>query len=385
MSFRPRKRARTRVAALALGLALLASGCGEDDADRKLGSGGEEVRIAVADPDSYRVFQPSVAEALGFLEDEGISLRMVDAGEEAAALTAVSEGDADLALVGAPAAIRSLTDGGDLRIVYESAPGNPIAIQVPCGDCTTNASVRFKRFAELTGHTLGIAGGEPSEDFLALALTRSGVPPGAIETKAIDGPGEARKALADGKIDAYLAPDELLDPETESTQLVPASVPSGVLVSTGATLEDRPGPIGRVLRAWARATYAAILNSTLSEALPERTTDLDTLDEAVLNAEPPSAGTEVSGERDGYAFAVIRPVGSDVFGELEGERLTELAATMSDAGLIGAPPDLGPVLDDRLIATANDFDRLTTWCRSRAWEQRNVEGSEDLKPCRPPG
>ena len=48
---------------------------------------------------------------------------MIESGEDRAALAAVEKGDADLALVGAAAAIRSLAAGDKLRIVYESAPG----------------------------------------------------------------------------------------------------------------------------------------------------------------------------------------------------------------------------------------------------------------------
>ena len=230
---------------------------------------------------------------------------MIESGEDRAALAAVEKGDADLALVGAAAAIRSLAAGDKLRIVYESAPGGAVTIQVPCGICTTTDSVRFGRLAELKGHTLGIAGGEPSRQFLALSLARAGVAADTIETKTVDGPDEAHRALADREIDAYLAPDEQLDGRTESTFIVPVQVPSAVFISSGAALETRTRLVGRALRAWARATYAALLNPGVSAALPDRISGRSVAHKAFDDAHPPGAGAENYGEDDRYALAVI--------------------------------------------------------------------------------
>ena len=217
-----------------------------------------------------------------------------------------------------------------------TSPRLAVTIQVPCGICTTTDSVRFGRLAELKGHTLGIAGGEPSRQFLALSLARAGVAADTIETKTVDGPDEAHRALADREIDAYLAPDEQLDGRTESTFIVPVQVPSAVFISSGAALETRTRLVGRALRAWARATYAALLNPGVSAALPDRISGRSVAHKAFDDAHPPGAGAENYGEDDRYALARIEPRGSDVFGELERGRLRKLAATTDARPGVGA-------------------------------------------------
>jgi len=378
-----------QLTALALASTALAAGCGDgsDSMDRRLGATGDpEVRIAVADPDSYRVFQPYIAEQLGFLAEDRVSLRLIDAGNEEAALDTVKAGDADLALVGAPAVIRSLAAGEKLRMVYEAAPGGEVQIQVPCGDCTTRASVRFSHFSELEGHTLGIAPGQRSEEYLALAQARTGLAPDAIKTKTIDGPEEARKAFAVGAIDAYLSPEELLDGATESTSLTPVSVPSGLFVSTDAALEGRRGLLARALRSWSRTSYAAMLNVSVTNALPDRLEGRDAVDDAIADASAPGSGepaygeTGYTGRPEGYAYSRIEPVGSDLFGRFERVQLRVLAATMHEAGMIARVPRMSRAVDDRLIAPANRFDRARTYCRTRRWQKRNV-GTKNMKRC----
>lgn len=336
------------------------------------GGGGEreqgEVRVAVADPSSYRLFPYHVGRGLGLFEAEGVEVELVDAGDEAGALERVADGEAELAIVGADTLVPALARGEELDPVYGIAAGSDQSFEASCGVCTTSASVRLKRVEDLAGKTVAVAG-EDAELQLELLLRSAGLDLTDIELHSVADGAEAAQSIEAGESDAYIGPDEA-STEIESTSLGPGDlVPSATFVARPGTMDDLGGEGTGFLRGWSRATAVGLLNDPVTDALvPDSVSGGSALGEATLDAEPAGTGGSVSGTRGGKAYAFLTPRGADIYGSFD------LAAWSRFARLTGADGlDLESLLEPHRSGAVNDWDRTELYCLSRRWEFENLD------------
>lgn len=282
--------------------ALLAAGCGGDDEDdgsgagadpaattvETQGDGGEtaarepvELTVAIPFPSAIAFYPLYVAQERGYLEEEGITLRIEPVDGSGATLQLLQAGQADVALPSPGPFLQAGQRGAELVSVYTLYQSNVFSVQ-------TLDDSEIDSLDDLRGETVGVGsldGGETP--FVRAALADAGLEEGDYELLAVGDGGTAALALRGGDVAAYSAafPDvaimrlrglELRDILSEEFR----NFFDSLVVVDRTMVEEQPEVVEGLGRALAKATVWGMENQEetveiAGEAFPEEIEDGD--------------------------------------------------------------------------------------------------------------
>lgn len=342
--------------------------CGSDDeesSDTDSGSSGGVETISMVQPipgDGSVFFYPFlVGEELGFYEDEGVEVEYQSAGSDLPLPAFVANGDADIALAGSDETLAAVSQGGDLRNVYDDYRAAADVISVLDDSDIQDVS-------GLEGATVGVAG-QDDRVVTETALDIAGVDPSSVQIVTIgEGGPTTAQAITGGRVDAYAA--GISDKAITETlgditlrDILPEEIrdrPAASMVVAPETIESRRDALVGFLRAWAMATYAAEVNPEVVAAISRERVPQEWENEDIAQSI--------------LDFSIVaQDPGEELYGS---QRLDAWETTQDQLIAVGEytePVDIETLLDDALLEEVNDFDRAAVEKAVEDWAAQNLE------------
>jgi NitT/TauT family transport system substrate-binding protein len=210
-----------------------------------------------------------MAQAGGFFAANGLNVELVNMGGGSRGAQELQVGRLDAMRVGLSSVVQANRAGGDLRLI--ASMSNVIRFTFFSG-----AGVRTAD--DLKGGIVGVSSfGSESDSTVTLALERLGLTRADITLKEYGGATRRLAALVSGEIKATAINEPVASLAREEgvnvmVDLVAQKIPwlfSGLVVRRG-DLRDRPGVIGRFLRAAIEGNYLALTNETRAKEVLAR-------------------------------------------------------------------------------------------------------------------
>lgn len=350
-----KRRGLTAAAVVAVS-ALALSGCAATDGPDS--EGLTEVIFAQPTPQSVIFWPTYVADELGYFEEEGIKLRMAPAGDISMAAF-VTNGSALIAAAGASEVLFAKREGAEVAVVMDWATQSAEGISVLEESDVQDA-------ADLEGKIIGVASDE-DRAFLATALGAVDLTEEDVEV-IVTGAGGASvaNALRDGKIHAFSGPTSevaaLEGAGVDMREVTPdalASTPAASMVVTKKTLDERGDLIEGFLRAYAKATHAALANPDALKAMS-------------MQVVPDEWRDEASGESlMDLVVAKSQPDDMAKIGDVRMPVWEDAQKQLIAVGELSEAQDLESILDNALIDAINDFDREEVEQEMAEWLKAN--------------
>lgn len=317
---------------------LALSACGESSGS----SGLDEIRLLQAAPASIAFNATYVGEELGYFEEEGIELSVLDPGD-LTEIAFLDNGQADIAFTGSPEVIEGIEAGVDLKIVYEYW-------QTAIEGVAALGSGDIDSVSDLEGGVVGLAS-DSDKAILDVALRIAGVSEEAVETVVIgDSGGVIAQNLADGTVDAFvgsLRDFRNLEAAGADIKIITppemAENPGETFILLDSSLSKDRDLYERFFRAWTKSTYAALANEEALVRMAEKAIPEAVQDESILQA-------ALGQMREGN-----KPL-TKQFGEIRPDAWQRVIDQLVASGDLEEDLEIDQYLDDSLIAAANDFD-----------------------------
>ena len=300
-----------------------------------------------------------VGEALGYFEEEGISVNLVNGGD-LPSTAFLENGQVDIASLDPGEVILAQERGFDFEVVYEVMHGAVEGIFL-MADSPANS------LADLKGTTIGIVG-ESDRALLLSALGHAGLTEADVTIAVM---GESAPLLANslkegqisglvGAISDFVAlrsqgieVKNVLPPEMGETPANNFAVRADVIGG------DRDAVMQGFLRAWAKAGYAGLVDPEVTQAIAQQADP-----ENWVNPELGALFLE-------GAQTLHRPDG-DIFGDLRTDVWAGVIDEMKAVGMVTTEVTPDDVLNRAYVDTANDFDRAEVEAEVAAWRAANM-------------
>jgi NitT/TauT family transport system substrate-binding protein len=205
----------------------------------------------------------------GFFAANGLKVELVNMGGGSRGAQELQEGRLDAMRVGLSSVVQANRAGGDLRLI--ASMSNVIRFTFFSG-----AGVRTAD--DLKGGIVGVSSfGSESDSTVTIALERLGLARADITLKEYGGAMRRLAALKSGEIKATAINEPVASLAREESvnvmvDLVAQKIPwlfSGIVIRR-SDLRDRPGVIGRFLRAAIEGNYLALSNETRAKEVLAR-------------------------------------------------------------------------------------------------------------------
>ena len=368
-----------RLAAVVAAGALVLAACGGDDesaseASDSSSAASDEASEESAEGDEVQdcgtigflqplpesiIFWPFItANALGYFEDEGMQVELLPGGE-LPETAFVDNGTADIATAGGPEVMQALDAGADLKVLYDywnvAAEG-----LVTLADGPDNpADVK----------TVGLVTDSDAAT-VEIIWSSLGVDPASVNTVTLgESPAILAESLESGSVDAVAgAISDFIGMQAaglDIKDIAPDSFrasPSASFIVTPTTIEENGDCIEGFLRAWAKGTYAGLVNGEVTQAMGK--------------AAVPEEWTEESVGIASYdqSVAYQEPVGSDgIFGTVQRDVWQAQADDLIEIGELDFESlDVGSFIDERFVEGSNDWDRAEVEADMQAWADANM-------------
>ena len=308
---------------------------------------------------SANYFPLIVGEALGYFEEEGISVNLLPSDTPIPFVNFLRNGQADIAMLDSAEVLQAVAAGVDLNVVYEVMQTAPDGIAVSGESALTDV-------AELAGQTVGLVS-DRDRVTMQIALDARGMTEADVTTVVV---GEAGPTLAAAFRDQTVAAIAGSGPDWLAIQangipvklITPSEVsnkPGNTFAVTAGTLADKGDLIEGYLRAWSKGMYVAtfapdVVAKIAQDAVPEEWEDAEFGQQYLNNAIRLNVSvTETLGGLNTGTWESIQP-GMQKFGLIE---------ELVDPSVFLAP---GPV------EAANDFDRAEVEEEVAAWRAENM-------------
>jgi NitT/TauT family transport system substrate-binding protein len=305
------------------------------------------------------IFWPFItANALGYFEDEGMQVELLPGGE-LPETAFVDNGTADIATAGGPEVMQALDAGANLKVLYDywnvAAEG-----LVTLADGPDNpADVK----------TVGLVTDSDAAT-VEIIWSSLGVDPASVNTVTLgESPAILAESLESGSVDAVAgAISDFIGMQAaglDIKDIAPDSFrasPSASFIVTPTTIEENGDCIEGFLRAWAKGTYAGLVNGEVTQAMGK--------------AAVPEEWTEESVGIASYDQSVPyqEPVGSDgIFGTVQRDVWQAQADDLIEIGELDFESlDVGSFIDERFVEGSNDWDRAEVEADMQAWADANM-------------
>ncbi len=284
-----------------------------------------------------------VMQEMGFLEEQGYQLNMLNTDTSVPYTAFLANGSADLAVLGPGDVLQAINAGQPIKVVYDTH-------QVVTDFIIVKADSPVQSVKDLAGKVVGLAS-DRDRLTTAIALNAEGMTIDQVQTVVVgdSGPVLAR-ALSEGTIDAFAGGTSdrasLVAAGLQLRNVTPAAAMSNIgnsIVAWGPTLEEKRPMITAFLKAWAQSAHAGILEQTAvymvcKKRIPEQW-------------EQPGTGPTMI-DNSIYNTQIRRTV---KFGELQHDVWTGMQVPYVAMGEIPAPIDISSFVDDSFIDAANEF------------------------------
>lgn len=306
------------------------------------------------------VFYPLVVgEALGYFEEEGVTVNLLPSDTSIPYVAFVQNGQADLAMLDPNETINAINAGAKINTIYEVMQNAPEGIAVYSESGTTSMS-------ELVGTTVGLVS-DRDRSFLQAAMASAGHSIDDVDTVVLGESGPTlAAAIRDGRVSAIAGSvfdwAGLQAAGIELTLITPDDLlasPANTFAINADAIEDRRDAMEGFLRAWSKGMYVSVVHPEavelmLRDAVPEEWED----EAAGLSLLEGVIGMNISK--------------TERLGDLQADVWTEIQPRMLSSGGIEAEVDVSTFLNDAYIEAANDFDRAEVEAETKAWLAENM-------------
>ena len=317
-----------------------------------------EVKMINPLPRSTQFYPLVVAEALGYFEAEGVSVRLLPSDTSIPYVAFVQNGQADLAMLDPVETINARLAGANINTVYEVMQNAPEAIGVLDGSA-------YDSVDDLVGTTVGLVS-DRDRAFLQAALDVVGKSIDDVTTVVLGESGPTlAAAIRDGNVSAIsgAAPDWIaLNANGINVRLITPeellASPANTFAINAEMIEEKRKGIEGFLRAWSKGMY-------VSKANPEMVA------QALRKGVPAEWENEAAGQLFLDMSIGMNLSTTERLGDLQSDVWTALQPRLVSSGATPEEVDVPTFLNDTYIAAANDFDRAQVEAEAAAWLEAN--------------
>lgn len=361
------KKPSIRLAAVVAAGALVLAACGGGDDETTAGEAGGDsgaaescgtINLLQPIPESILFWPLITSNALGYFEEEGLEVNLLPGGD-LPETAFVENGDADIATAGGPEVMQAIDAGSDLKVLYDywnvAAEGLVTLADGPdeIADVKTVGLVTDSDAATIT-----------------IIWNALGLDPNSVRTITLgESPAVLAESLENGTVDAVAG--AILDfigiqaagvsIKDISPQEFKAS-PSASFIVTPQTIEENGECIERFLRAWAKGTYAGLVNGPATQAMGKAAVPEEWIEESVGVASYDQAVAPNSPAESDGTFGVVQ---KDVW-QAQADELISIGELDVDS------LDVSSFIDEQFINGANDWDRAEVEAEIQAWADANM-------------
>ncbi|MDA9865452.1 ABC transporter substrate-binding protein [bacterium] len=306
------------------------------------------------------VFYPLVVgEALGYFEEEGVTVNLLPSDTSIPYVAFVQNGQADLAMLDATETLNAVIAGAEINTVYEVMQNAPEGIAVLAGGDKG-------AMGDLVGTTVGLVS-DRDRSFLQASMSVAGHSIDDVQTVVLGESGPTlAAAIRDGTVSAIagsvfdwaglqaagieldlITPDELL-----------ASPANTFAMDTGA-IEDKREAMEGFLKAWSKGMYVSVNHPDVVEAM-------------LRAAVPEEWEDEASGMSLLKGVIPMNISTTERLGDVQSDVWSGLQPRLLSSGAIEREVDVSEFLNDTYIDAANDFDRAEVDDEAAAWKAENM-------------
>lgn len=310
-------------------------------------------------PRSTNFYPLVVGEALGYFEEEGVSVNLLPSDTSIPYVAFLQNGQADVAMLDPVETINALNAGAPINTVYEVMQNAPEGIGIPADSDVTSME-------DLVGTTVGLVS-DRDRAFLQSALNTVGASIDDVQTVVLGESGPTlAAAMRDGNVSAIsgAAPDwialivngidvELITPEELLTS------PANTFAANSETLEEKRAAMEGFLRAWSKGMY-------VSEVNPEAVAEM------LRQAVPAEWENEEAGQMFLDMSIMMNVSTTERLGDPQPDVWNALQPQLLESGAIEEIVPAEDFLNDIYIEAANDFDRAEVESEAAAWFEENM-------------
>ncbi|WP_191090191.1 ABC transporter substrate-binding protein [Histidinibacterium aquaticum] len=304
----------------------------------------QEVDVLTPLPRHTAWFPLIVGEALGYFEEEGIAVNLVNGGD-LPATAFLENGQVDIAALDPSEVILAEERGFDFDVVYEVMHGAVEGIFV----LESNPA---ESLADLAGTTIGIVG-ESDRGLLLSALGHAGVSEDDVTIAVL---GESAPLLANslqteqvsaivGAISDFVA---IRSQDIQIKDVLPPEMgnqpANNFAMRADAIGGENEELVQGFFNAWAKSAYAGLHDLEATRAM-------------VMEADPENWVNEDLGTIFLEAAQDLHRPDGEVFGDVRHDVWQGVIDEMSEVGMIESEVSTDEILNDHYLETANDFDR----------------------------
>ncbi|MDG1119143.1 MAG: ABC transporter substrate-binding protein [Flavimaricola sp.] len=300
-----------------------------------------------------------VGEALGYFEEEGISVTLVDGGD-LPSTAFLENGQVDMASLDPSEVVLANERGFDFDVVYEVMHGAVEGIFVLEDNPATSLT-------DLSGTTIGIVG-ESDRGLLLAALGHAGLSESDVTIAVL---GESAPLLANslatgqvsglvGAISDFVA---ITSQGITTKNLLPSEMSetpaNNFAVRADAIGGDRDEVMQGFLNAWAKSGYAGLVDIDVTRAM-------------AMEADPENWINEELGTIFLTAAQGLHRPDGEIFGDLRTDVWAGVIAEMAAVGMIAEEVAPDALLNRAYVDNANQFDRAEIEAEVAAWKSANM-------------
>lgn len=318
-----------------------------------------EVKMINPLPRSTVFYPLVVGEALGYFEEEGVSVKLLPSDTSIPYVAFVQNGQADLAMLDQNETINAVNAGAKINTVYEVMQNAPEGIAVL-------SAGNVKSISDLVGTTVGLVS-DRDRAFLQAAMAIAGHSIDDVKTVVLGESGPTlAAAIRDGKVSAIsgsvfdwatlqaagigltlITPEELL------------ASPANTFAMDAGKIDEKREAIEGFLRAWSKGVHVSTFNP-------------DVVEKMLRDAVPEEWEDENAGKSLLEGVIPMNISVTENIGDVQTGVWTDIQPRLLESGAIEKEVDVATFLNNTYIKAANDFDRDEVAAEVKAWAAKNM-------------
>lgn len=317
-----------------------------------------EITVIKPTPRSAVFFPLVVGEALGYFEEEGVSVKLLPSDTSIPYVAFIQNGQADLAMLDQNETLNAVIAGANINTVYEVMQNAPEGIAVLKGG-------DFASMSDLVGTTVGLVS-DRDRAFLQAAMASAGHSIDDVDTVVLGESGPTlAAAIRDGNVSAISGSvfdwAALVANGIEIETITPEDLlasPANTLAINVDMIEEKRDAMEGFFRAWSKGIHVGATNPDAVEAM-------------LRQAVPEEWENEAAGMG---LFEGVLPMNistTERYGDLQADVWTGIQPRMISSEAITEEVDVSTFLNDTYIAAANDFDHAEVEAEAAAWLEAN--------------
>ncbi|MDG2312867.1 MAG: ABC transporter substrate-binding protein [Alphaproteobacteria bacterium] len=315
-----------------------------------------------------------VARVLGYYEEEGVELKLLNGDTSVPYVAFLTNGNADLAMLDGPQTFQAKNEGVGTKTVYTVMLGAPEGVFV-------SKDSPIQSVTELKGKTVGLASDRDAAS-LAVAMAHAGSDSKGIKTVIV---GDAGPTLANvflkgtaaafaGSINDLAALEARGIPIRDITPKSAKNAPANTYSMLAKRMDELKKPLCGFFRAYSKAVYVG-------------TQDLEMV--ASMSRHPDGVPHEWESASFGYKYLdavddlqINADTGkSGKIGHVDAAAWKGVMKDMLMIGAIDKKYDVNSFISNDFIGCANDFDKAEVMAEASAWmaDPKNAKYTDKSK------